>query len=124
MPSAEKAKKDRNRSSLMPFRRGDSSKSQTGGDVASVTNRNPTPVISEETTRPGESFMQLIEPVSHASNMADAVGQQRTHSSTAMVNGTSPMENHADAAGRSAPVNQNPSSNGLATSQVTLLETS
>jgi F-BAR domain only protein len=122
VPSAEKAKKDRNRSSLMPFRRGDSSKSQAGGDVASVTHRNQTPVISEETTRPGESFMPTSEAASHASNTNDTVGQQRTHSSKAMVNGGSPMENHADVAGGSAPVNQNPSSNGLTTTQVILSE--
>jgi F-BAR domain only protein len=119
VPSAEKARKDRNRSSLMPFRRGDSSKSQPGGEFASVTNRNPTPAISEETTQPRESSMRRPDTASHSSNMTDTVvQQQRMYTGSAMVNGTHPMGNHADAAGVGAPVNQNPSDNGLTPEQV------
>lgn len=117
--SAEKTKKERNRSSLMPFRRGDSSRSRPSGEAISVTSRNPTPAISEETVKPGASSMRRPDTANRTSPLTDNVGQQRTYMGSALVNGTNSMGNHADVPGGNAPVDQNPTNSGVTPNQVT-----
>ncbi|KAF7506121.1 hypothetical protein GJ744_012185 [Endocarpon pusillum] len=116
IPSAEKPKKERNRSSLMPFRRGDSSRSQPDSEAVSVTSRNMAPPISEETTRPTSS-MRRPETANRPSTRSENVRQEQTYMGSALVNGTSSAKNHADITGTNASVNQATTTNTVTLNQ-------
>ncbi len=113
--SAEITKKDRNRSSLMPFRRGDSSRSQPDTEKPSVAGRDLTPVISREKPKPTETSVPRIEIDQRSLARADTEGQQRTPVVPAVVNGLTSAESHASATGISPPVSQTPPPNNIFT---------
>jgi hypothetical protein len=110
--SAEKPKKDRNRSSLMPFRRGDSSRSQQGTESTPVSGRDLTTSMSRE---PTQSSMQRLEADRPSTGIANTEGQQHTPRGSAVMNGTTSRENHDDVNRPGAPFNQTPPSNNVLT---------
>jgi F-BAR domain only protein len=112
VPSAEKMKKERNRTSFMPFRRGDSSRSHADTENASVTGRDLTPVVSSEDAKLETPSMQGMEMDRQSSLRTDPEGRQRTPTGSAFVNGTSNTENQSEVA---SPIAQTPPSNNVVT---------
>ncbi len=116
--SSEKPK-ERNRSSFMPFRRGDSSRSQPDSEAISVTSRSMVPTISEETNRPTSS-MRRPETAKRPSARSENAGQERTYMGSALVNGTASTQSdvNVNVTGTSASVNQAVTTNTVALDQV------
>lgn len=109
--SAGKPKKEKNRSSLMPFRRGDSSRSEPDTERASMSGRPLTPIISGGQGEPTESTMRPAETDQRPSVPTNVEAQQSIPLSAELANGIIGAENKANAAEISGQVDQTPSSN-------------
>ncbi len=94
----EKMKKERNRSSLMPFRRGDSSRSRQGTEDAAVGSRPLTPAFSTERAQPTYFSPRNVDLDRQSSVLAHNEGQQETPMVSAIANGTTTMRNQPEAA--------------------------
>lgn len=106
--SAEKMKKERNRTSLMPFRRADSSRSQPGAEDVSVARKDLAPVVSEDEAEPTELPVRRGQADRRPTGTE---GWERTPVASTVVNGTTSMENEPGATKASNPVQQTQTSN-------------
>jgi F-BAR domain only protein len=107
----EKMKKERNRSSLMPFRRRDSSKSRQGNEDAGLGGRPLTPAFSTETAQPTASPARNVDVDRQSSVRTQTESRQQMPMGSAVVNGTTALGNQFEATRINAPVNQTPVSN-------------
>lgn len=97
IPSAEKSRKDRNRTSLMPFRRGDSSRNQQEGARKTTVGRDSTTTSSVEQSQQANPPTQRRFEDENRLPLPTIVDQQQ-HVATgpALLNGTKAMVSHAD----------------------------
>lgn len=111
VPSAEKAKKDRNRSSFMPFRRGDSSRSQQESESKSTMGRHPTTTSSVEQSQQAEPSTQRFFEDENRLPLPTIVDQQQNVATDLVaLNGTNAMVDHAGTTTNGASFKQTTSS--------------
>jgi hypothetical protein len=110
VPSVEKAKKDKNRSSLMPFRRGDSSRSQQDSPGTLNTGRDLATPSSTEEAKPSESSKRSFDSDKLLPMPAKAAQRQDIPQSSVVVNGTT---NHVNVTSTNNPYDQTSSSNNV-----------
>lgn len=107
--SAEKPKKGRNRSSLMPFRRGDNARSQLGTEDTSMAGRPVSPAISRREGDPTLSSMRPVQTDQLPPGPTDVEAQPTTPVSSALVNGITSVESHSNIAEVGGTLNRAPS---------------
>lgn len=117
VPGAENPKKDKNRSSLMPFRIGDSSRSRHGNAGAAMMGyKIRSPAASMERAQPTDSYIQSHDANRQLSVQAHTEGQQQQISiSSAAVNGITAIDTHPEATRTNASLHQTPIPNNLFT---------
>ena len=115
VPGAEKMRKGKYRSSIMPFRRGDSSRSRHGNEDPATGGKTLIPATSMERAQPAESSIRNLDANRQSPVRTHSEGQQQTPMSSAAVNGTTAIETQAEATRTNAPLNQTPAPNNVTT---------
>ena len=113
--SAEKPKKGKNRSSLMPFRRGESSRNQLDAEGTSTAGRPVSPAIPRREGNPTESSMRPVQTDQLPSGPTDVEAPPMTPVSSALVNGIMSAESHNNVAEVGGTPNRAPSFDNILT---------